>query len=121
MVVFWVDAYVQPRAVSHESLNTNAYTFNDGKEDGTHDGAVSRCFVASSCSQGSSGEKPCNDGVVWILLLSNAFDGTIKSTKHAAPNPKVASCNWRACFDSSDHAYPPFAVWGISVALDPVP
>lgn len=102
-------------------MNANAHTFDDGKEDGAHDGAIPRSLVASSRGKGSSGEESGNDGVVWILLLANAFDGAIKSAEHAAPDSEIASCDWRAGLDRSDHAYPPFAIGGVSVALDAVP
>lgn len=115
------ETHIKSGVLSHQSLNTDAHTFNNSQKDSAHDGAVSRGLVASSYGKSTTGEKPGNDRVVWVFLLSDTLDSAIKCAEQAAPYTKITSCYGRSSFDCCDHAYSSLSIRRVSESFDTVP
>lgn len=62
-----------------------------------------------------------HDGVVRILLLSNALDGAVKGREETAPDAKVAAQDGSSHLDGGDGTDAALAVGRVSEALDAVP
>lgn len=62
-----------------------------------------------------------HDGVVGILLLSDALDGAVKCREETTPDTEVAAQDRRSHLDGGDGTDSTLAVGRVSEALDAVP
>lgn len=100
---------------------TDTDALDDGEQDGTADGTVSRGLVASSDRESTASEETSDDGVVGILLLAHALDGAVESREQTAPDAKVTAQDGRSHLHSGDGADTSFTIGRVSEALDTVP
>ena len=63
---WWWRRHIQPRVLSHHTLETNSDTLDNGQQAGTADSGVSRSLEATADGEGASGEETCDD---WKLLV----------------------------------------------------
>ena len=100
---------------------TDADTFDDGEQNGTTNGTVSRRLVASSNRKGTTGEETSDDGIPRILLLSHALDGAIESREETTPDTEVAAEDRRSHLHGGNGTDSSLAIGRISKSLDTVP
>lgn len=113
--------YFKLGAARHHLGKGNTDTFDNGQQNGTANGTVPGGLVPTSNGQRATSEETRNDGIVWILLLADALDGTVKRREQATPYTKVAAEHRRPHLDGCDGAYSSLAVGRVSVTLDAVP
>lgn len=70
-------SYLKLCVVGHHSLETDTDTFNDGKENGAHDGGVTGSLDTTTNSKRATSEETCDNGVPRILLLAHTLNGTV--------------------------------------------
>lgn len=99
----------------------DANTLNDGQQDSAANGTIARRLVATTDSERATGEEASDDGVVRILLLTDALDGAVKGREEAAPDAEVAAEDRGAHLDSRDGTDATLTVGRVSEALDSVP
>lgn len=63
---WWWRRHIQPRVLSHHTLETNSDTLDNGQQAGTADSGVSRSLEAAADGEGAAGEETCDD---WKLLV----------------------------------------------------
>lgn len=120
-------------------MESNTDTFNDSKEDGTHDSGVSSSLNTTANSEGTTGKETGDDSIPRIFLLSNSLDGAIVlrgvfsngssryqqglayCAEQTSPNTKVTTENGGARLDSGKRTYPALTVGAIPKTFDSMP
>lgn len=120
-IIYESMTYLQLGAPRQHPLKGDANPLNNGQQDGAANGTVPCGFVTPSNSQRATGEEAGDDGIVGVLLLSDALDGAVEGGEETTPDAKVAAQDGGSHFDRSDGANATLAVGGVSEALDAVP
>ena len=115
------ETHIQPRILRHHPLNPNPHPFNHGQQTRTSNRTIPRTPDPTADRQRPTGEKPSDDGIIWILLLPHPFHRTVKRRKQATPDSKVAAEDGRSGFDGRHGSNPSFAVWTVAEPFDAVP
>lgn len=63
--------------VGHHALETDADTFDDGQEDGTHNSRVAGGLDTTTNGQGATSEETSANCVPWIFCLANTLDSAV--------------------------------------------
>lgn len=120
-VRWWWLWYLQLGAACQHLLECNAHALDDSQQDGTANGTIPRSLITSSYGQTTTGEEAGDDGIVWVLLLPDAFHGAVKRAEQATPNAEVSTEDRCSHLNSCDSTDPTLAVGAVAEAFDTMP
>lgn len=94
--------HLQLRILRHHPLEPNPHTLNNRQQNRTTNCTIPYRLWATPNRERATGKETRDDGVPGVLLLADAFDGTVECAEHAAPDTEVAAEDGRAGFDCCD-------------------
>ena len=113
--------YIQPRIPRHSPLHPNPHPLNHRQQNPTPNRRVPRLLPPTPNRQTAPREKPRDDRIVRVFLLSYPLDSAIKGREETAPDTEITAEDGRAGFDGGEGADAAFAVGGVAEAFDGVP
>lgn len=96
-------------------------TLDDTEETGTGDGTVSGVLPAASDGECATGEEATDDGVPWVLALSDGLDGAVEGGEEATPHTEVTAEDGGTGLDGAQRTDAALAHGRVAESLDSVP
>lgn len=113
--------HLELRSAGHHLLKRDADALDDGEQDSTADGAVTRALIPATDGETAACEEARDDRIVRVLLFPDALDCAVEGAKEAAPDAKVAAEDRRAHLDGAYGACSPLAERAVAEAFDAMP